>query len=83
MVGIYPIGTLVALDSNEMGIVTESNPVFVDKPRIMILTDSNGNQVEPHGFDLSETNPDGNYSKSIVKTLDARKYKINIADYLL
>lgn len=83
MVGIYPIGTLVMLDSNELGIVTESSPVFVDKPRIMILTDSNGKKVEPNGFDLSETNPEGNYSKSIVKTLDAGKYKINIADYLL
>lgn len=83
MVGIYPIGTMVMLDSNELGIVTESSPVFVDKPRIMILTDTNRKKVEPYGFDLSETDHEGNYSKSIVKTVDDKKYKIKVADYLL
>jgi hypothetical protein len=83
MVGIYPIGTLVVLDSNELGIVTENSPVFVDKPRIMILTDSNGKRVEPYVFDLSITDHAGNYSNSIIKTIDANKYKINMADYLL
>jgi len=83
MVGIYPIGTLVLLDSNELGIVTEGSRVFVDKPRIMILTNKTGESMEPYPFDLSELDPAGNYLKSIIKTVDAAKCKVNIADYLL
>ncbi len=83
MVGVFPIGTLVILDSDEMGIVCQSNPSFIDRPRIMIIADPKGKQIFPHHFDLAEKNPAGEFKKSIVKTINANKYKINIADYLM
>jgi putative nucleotidyltransferase with HDIG domain len=83
MVGVFPIGTLVILDSNEMGLVYESNPSFIDRPRIKIITDPKGKQISPLHFDLAEKNPAGEFKKSIVKTINANKYKINIADYLM
>ncbi|RJP85556.1 MAG: HD-GYP domain-containing protein [Desulfobacteraceae bacterium] len=83
MVGVYPIGTLVMLDSNELGLVYEINPIFVDRPHIMILTDRLGQRVTVHPFDLSNKNEEGAFQKSIVKTMDANAYKVNLAEYLL
>jgi len=83
MVGVYPIGTLVILDSMEMGLVYESNPAFITQPRILIIADSNGNWVEAFSVDLADKKNDGDYKRSIVRTLDANKWDINIAEYFL
>jgi hypothetical protein len=83
MVGIYPIGTLVILDSNELALVYESNPGFVKHPRILIIADGNGNRVDAIPVDLAEKNDDGGYRRTIVKALDASKWNINIAEYFL
>lgn len=83
MVGVYPIGTLVVLNTRELGLVYESNPGFVKRPRILIIADNKGNPVEAFSFDLSEKNDEGKYQKTIIKTLDASKWNINIAEYLL
>jgi HD-GYP domain-containing protein (c-di-GMP phosphodiesterase class II) len=83
MVGVYPIGTLVMLDSKELGLVTESNQLFPTRPRVLLIIDSRGNRIEGHIVDLSEKNEQDNYIRSITKTLDPNKYKINLAEYLL
>lgn len=83
MVGIYPVGTLVILDSMELGLVYESNPGFVHRPRILIIADSKGNQVDAFPFDLAEKKDDGNYRRTIVRTLDISKWDINIAEYFV
>jgi HD-GYP domain-containing protein (c-di-GMP phosphodiesterase class II) len=83
MVGVYPIGTLVVLDSKELGLVYESNPGFIHRPRIMIIADNMGNEIDAFPCDLAEKNSHGDYEKSIIKTLDASQWNINVADYLL
>ncbi len=83
MVGIYPVGTLVVLDSMELGLVYESNPGFINRPRILIITDGKGNKVEAFSSDLAEKNDEGDYRRTIVKTLDISKWDINIAEYLM
>lgn len=83
MVGVFPIGTLVMLDTRELGLVYESDVVFADRPRVMIIIDSNGENVRGPVVDLNEKNEKGKYIRSIVKTLDPNKYKINLAEYLL
>ncbi|NOY65374.1 MAG: HD domain-containing protein, partial [Nitrospirae bacterium] len=84
MVGVYPVGSLVLLDTKEMGLVYECNPLFADRPRVMIIVDSSGRRLkEGWVVDLTERDPTGRYLRSIVKTLDPNKYKINLAEYLL
>ncbi|RPI37930.1 MAG: HD-GYP domain-containing protein [Nitrospiraceae bacterium] len=83
MVGVYPIGTLVMLDSRELGLVTESNQIFPTRPRVLLIIDSKGNRIEGHIVDLAEKNEQDNYIRSIIRTLDPNKYKINLAEYLL
>ena len=84
MIGVYPIGTLVMLDTNELGLVFESstNPDFIDRPRVIVLVDSTGKNVK-YTVDMMEKDDKGNFKRNIVKTLDPNQYKINLAEYLL
>jgi hypothetical protein len=83
MVGVFPIGTLVMLDTKELGLVYESDVVFADRPRVMIIIDGKGERVSGPVVNLTEKDGTGRYYRSIVKTLDPNKYKINLAEYLL
>ena len=83
MVGVYPIGTLVILDSKELGLVTESNQLFPTRPRVLLITDSQGKRIEVHTVDLTEKDDQDRYVRSIKKTMDPNKYQINLAEYLL
>jgi len=83
MIGIYPVGSLVLLDTDEMGLVYECNPLFADRPRVMIIVDSTGRKTGGSIADLTERAPSGKYLRSIAKTLDPNKYRLNLAEYLL
>jgi HD-GYP domain-containing protein (c-di-GMP phosphodiesterase class II) len=83
MVGIYPIGTIVMLNTKEVGLVYECNAAFADRPRVLIIIDSQGKSVRGPVVDLSEKDEAGRYMRTIMKTLDPNKYKINLAEYLL
>lgn len=83
MIGVYPIGTLVLLDTKELGLVYGANPVFQDRPRVLIIIDGNGQRVSGPIVDLTEKGEDGKYLRTIIKTMDPNKYRINLAEYLL
>ncbi len=83
MVGVFPIGTLVMLDTKELGLVYESDVVFADRPRVLIIINKNGERVNGPVVNLTEKDDNGKYLRTIVKTLDPNKYKINLAEYLL
>jgi len=86
MMGVYPVGTLVALDTGELGLVVETNPekVYLLRPRVKLITDTAGNKRDGATVDLSAVDAgDQHYSRSIVKVLDPQKYGINVADYFL
>ncbi|MEW6067737.1 MAG: HD-GYP domain-containing protein [Nitrospirota bacterium] len=83
MVGVFPIGSLVMLNTKELGIVYESDVVFVDRPRVLIIIDNKGKRVQGSVVSLTEKDEKGNYLRTIEKTLDPTKYKINLAEYLL
>jgi HD-GYP domain-containing protein (c-di-GMP phosphodiesterase class II) len=86
MIGAYPIGSLVALDDGQIGIVFEANthPAFYLRPKVKIIAGQNGQMVDGDIIDLTEIDPEtAKFSRSIVKSLDADKYGINVADYFL
>jgi putative nucleotidyltransferase with HDIG domain len=83
MVGVYPIGTLVMLDTRELGLVCECNQLFPSRPRVMVIVDSLGKRTRGHVVDLAEKSAGEVYIRSIRKTMDPNKYKVNLAEYLL
>jgi HD-GYP domain-containing protein (c-di-GMP phosphodiesterase class II) len=83
MVGVFPIGTLVMLNTRELGLVYETDAIFMDRPRVLVIVDRNGKQTDGTIVSLTEKDAKGRYYRSIVKTMDPNKYKINLALYLL
>ena len=86
MMGAYPIGTVVYLDTGEIGIVFNTNPDprQVLRPGIKLITDREGNRIDGEMADLSEKDPaTEKYARHIVRPLDPDKYDINVSDYFL
>jgi HD-GYP domain-containing protein (c-di-GMP phosphodiesterase class II) len=86
LIGIYPVGTMVILDSYELAIVQAANPnlEFVHRPIVRVISDPAGVITYP-GFEanLSEQNADGSFVRSIIKVTTPEKYGIRIADYFV
>lgn len=84
--GIYPIGTVVLLDTGEVGVVFQANPdpARGDRPKVKLLTDGKGLPVEGHVVDLTEKgSAEASYRKSIVRTVDPRKYNLDVSRHFL
>jgi len=85
LVGIYPIGSLVLLNTRELGIVYKPNhdPKCLDRPIVIQVARDEKGDAKKEVIDLTETDGAGRYKRSIVKTLDPHKYHIDIAKYFL
>jgi hypothetical protein len=86
LLGIYPVGTLVVLDSFELAIVHAVNPIpeMLSRPIVRIVSDDMGNVEHPGRLlDLAEKTEAGNFTKSIIKTADPERYGIRVGDYFL
>jgi HD-GYP domain-containing protein (c-di-GMP phosphodiesterase class II) len=87
LLGIYPVGTCVILDTFEVGVVTAANPDLghLNRPTIVLVTDPNGAALPPPGIavDLAARQADGTFSRSIVKVTNPDRYGVSITPYLL
>ena len=87
LLGIYPVGTCVILDTFEVGVVTAANPDLghLNRPTIVLVTDPNGAALPPPGIpvDLAARQADGTFSRSIVKVTNPDRYGVSIMPYLL
>ena len=56
MIGVYPIGTLVILNTRELGIITEtkSEVAFLLRPKVKLVTDRIGNKIDGEIVNLTE-----------------------------
>src|SRR2546428_27724 len=86
LIGIYPVGTCVILDTYEVALVHSANPdvTHVHRPVVRIVTTPEGGVQHP-GFlaDLAQRDAAGNHPRSIVKVTDPIKYGINVSDYFV
>jgi HD-GYP domain-containing protein (c-di-GMP phosphodiesterase class II) len=85
LVGIYPVGSLVLLDTGELGIVYKPNPdpKWIDRPQVILLPRDKKEDGEHKVVDLIEGDGQGHFNWSIVKTLDPNQYHIDTAKYFL
>ena len=86
MLGIFPLGTLVLLDTNDMGIVMKihEDTELIDRPRVCLVYYSDGEYRKGKILDLTEIEETtGKYKWTIVKTLDPNEYNINVAEFLI
>lgn len=84
LIGVYPPGTFVRLDTNEIGFVFQTNPSDPYRPRAKIVIDSNGSKIEtPQEIDLEEKVPEtGNFRRSIKESVDPEQFGLVPDEYL-
>jgi HD-GYP domain-containing protein (c-di-GMP phosphodiesterase class II) len=85
VVGIYPIGSLVLLNTHEVGIVYKPNPdpKWIDRPRVILVERHEKKDVKKELIDLTETDGPNHFKRTVIKTLDPNKYHVDIAKYFL
>lgn len=86
LLGIYPSGTLVVLDTFELAVVISANPnpEMLSRPRVVIVSDGRGNLLQPPlETDLAATVADGQFARTIIKTADPDRYGIRVSDYVV
>jgi len=86
MLGVFPLGTLVLLNTNEMGIVAQvqEDTELIDHPKVWVLSYSDGEYRKGRMVDLREMDEtSGEFKRTIVKTLDPNEYNINVAEFLI
>lgn len=85
MLGIYPQGTLVKLNTGETAIVSSPNPSSPDEPIIKVIYDVFGNKIEnPKIYDLSKKpiDEETNQKIAIVGTVSATWQDIEVQEHL-
>ncbi len=86
MLGVYPVGTLVQLDTGAMGLVMET-PEDTDRtrPRVMLLvSDGQGGFKKGKTVNLAEQNPKtGAFLRNIKQTFNPVTFGIQPADFLV
>jgi HD-GYP domain-containing protein (c-di-GMP phosphodiesterase class II) len=83
MLGIYPVGSVVVLDTGETGVVMKAKPAELSRPEVAIVADKNGKRERIETVDLTVIDDKtGKYKRTILKTLDPRQYKMDIARYI-
>ncbi len=87
LVGHYPVGTLVVLDTFELAIVHATNPVpeAISRPIVRIVSDERGNVLYPGVLaDLNDPHPtSGGFARTIIKVADPERYGIKVSDYFV
>ena len=86
MMGVYPVGTLITLDTGEMGLVLHNNEKTDQaRPEVQLLS-KNADQTYTKGkcIDLAERNPDtGKFIRDIIKTEHPATHGIQPAKFLI
>jgi len=83
MLGIYPVGSVVILDTGEVGIVMKANTTELSRPEVAIIADKTGKKDKIETVDLNIMDEEtGKYKRSISKVIDPQQYGLEIARYI-
>jgi len=71
LIGVYPPGTLVELNTGEIGLVIKESALDNKRPQLEILYDNKGGVLkEPYSFNLLEKDPKtGEFKKTILHSI--------------
>jgi HD-GYP domain-containing protein (c-di-GMP phosphodiesterase class II) len=87
LIGVYPVGTCVILDTFEVGIVAGPNPEGqqLNRPMVRLAVDADGGSIPPPGtlVSLTEQDEGGAYRRSIVKVTNPERYGLTVGDYFV
>jgi HD-GYP domain-containing protein (c-di-GMP phosphodiesterase class II) len=81
--GLYPVGTIVALDTGELGVVIGAHPSpdRRGRPILKLIRDASGREVDGDTIDLAD--PTLSPTRRIVSTADAASMQIDLTRFFL
>jgi HD-GYP domain-containing protein (c-di-GMP phosphodiesterase class II) len=87
LVGVYPVGTCLILDTFEVAVVSGANPdgQQLNRPLVRIALDAEGGPLPLPGMEVSLTEKDesGAFRRSIVKVTNPDRFGITVGDYFV
>ncbi|MEO8682867.1 MAG: HD-GYP domain-containing protein, partial [Vicinamibacterales bacterium] len=83
LMGLYPVGTLVRLNTDEVGVVTQAHPEDPFRPQIKLLLDAKGDKYEtPLLTNTWDRDERGNFSRNVVEAVEGELLGIDPLTYL-
>jgi putative nucleotidyltransferase with HDIG domain len=71
LIGLFPVGTLVRMGTDELGVVTHEHPADPFRPQVKIVRDREGNPIEaPQLVNTWERGDRGEYPWAVVEAVD-------------
>lgn len=85
LLGIYPPGCVVLLDTQEIAVVlaVDPDPRSIARPRAKLVVDDQGLHIDGPIISLAERGSDGDYARTVIKVLESDRYGIDSARYFL
>ncbi len=86
LIGIYPVGTMVILDTYELALIAAANPNpdMLHRPIVRVVADASGQVTYPGSVaNLADQDADGGFLRSIIKVTNPDKYGIRVSDYFV
>jgi putative nucleotidyltransferase with HDIG domain len=83
LLGIYPIGTAVRLDSGEIAVVQRVNAADPHRPRVRVVLSGTGEQLpRPYDLDLWNVDPGAGRATAVSAPVDAERHGVDPLAYL-
>jgi hypothetical protein len=83
LMGLYPIGTLVRLSTEEVGVVTQTHPEDPFRPQVKLILDAKGAKYEtPLLTNTWDRDSRGEFSRAVVEAVDGPEVGIDPLAYL-
>jgi putative nucleotidyltransferase with HDIG domain len=83
LMGLFPIGTLVRLNTDELGVVTQTHPEDPFRPQVKLITDRKGDKLEtPLLTNTWDRNVRGEFPRAVVEAVDGPQVGIDPLGYL-
>jgi len=80
-VGLYPVGTLVELNSGDIGVVIQQNRVQRSRPRVLLMLDADKTPVR--SYQVIDLREQAHAPVRIVRALPNDAYGLSAHDYYL
>ena len=83
MMGLFPVGNLVRLNTDELAVVTAEHPTDPFRPQVKILTTPKGETLEePLLTNTWERNSSGEHPRAVVEAVDPESVDIDPLKYM-
>ena len=83
LMGLFPIGTLVQLNTEELAVVTQTHPEDPFRPQVKLITDRKGEKLDaPLLTNTWDRDSRGEFPRAVVEAVDAAKVGIDPLAYL-